>query len=37
MVAESVGAVASYAFTREERHMNPTSRATGTVRYADAV
>ncbi|MFB7178867.1 hypothetical protein ACFCYI_14315 [Streptomyces sp. NPDC056257] len=36
MVAESVGAVAPYAFTREERHMSPTSRTTGTVRNANA-
>ncbi|MFJ2747847.1 hypothetical protein [Streptomyces sp. NPDC087297] len=33
---EPVRAAGPYAFTSEERHMNPTSRATGTVRDADA-
>ncbi|MFI8260801.1 MULTISPECIES: hypothetical protein [unclassified Streptomyces] len=34
MVVEVVGAVFPYAFTCEERNMNPTTRATGTLRDA---
>ncbi|WP_257789844.1 hypothetical protein [Streptomyces sp. 3211] len=33
---EPAGATGPYAFTCEERHMNPKSRVTGTVRAADA-